>query len=454
MRDPVIEPPLPPAIGGRKFDGRLDSATSADATLQIAFAADRAGASAGHPGRGSSGPGTWPFSRAPRRPGRWPGSGRGAADHRSRRATGHVQRCRAAEPALVPPAEPVLGRTRRQPLAAPRLRRSLRPGRAAGCRLSGQPVHGYADLITGRAVVVPLGAWRPAQPECDDLVREAALERPERDRATSSRWSRSAGLDEDPGQQPPERRDGALTVHLHGPGGRRRRAARRLAEGGRRAVAGRCHVLAAAVGADLRRVGGGPGDDRLEPATGSLGEIDLDPVDDRRPWPPVPSSGAACSTAREPGPSPPASTSSSTTEAVADDAGRGIITDADADDLARAGPRGRARRRAGRQPDRAQRPLPRLRHRRRLRPARRRRSRRLAGHGSPSCCAPGGCGSIACASSTPSGARSTWRHALPTWVSPTRWRCSRRSRGRWPPGRRRRLTCRRGSRRRPVCGCG
>ena len=51
------------------------------------------------------------------------------------------------------------------------------PGEQLGCRLSGQPVRAYADLIAGRQVVAP-PTHDALPPECAELVREAALTDP------------------------------------------------------------------------------------------------------------------------------------------------------------------------------------------------------------------------------------------------------------------------------------
>ena len=135
-------------------------------------------------------------------------------------------------------------------------------GERLACRLSGQPVKGYADLLTGTAVVQAVGSG--AVPgECDELIREAALEDPFAIGQLVSLIPTDLGW---LAGQARARLDAEVTLnyHLQGRDGDVGRAARGVAEGGHRTVACRRDVLAAAVGAAVRRVesdgtDGGPG---------------------------------------------------------------------------------------------------------------------------------------------------------------------------------------------------
>ncbi len=330
VRDPVIEPPLPPAIGGSKFDGLLDLGAVRDATLQIAFTQDRSGAFDATLVELERA-GDLSFSRAPAGPvgGGRPAGARSAPSAAPAPVTfSDVVR---PNPRWYQPAEPVL--------AVRGANRSQRhgydgrfdPGEQLGCRLSGQPVRGYADLIVGRQVVAP-PTHDALPPECADLVREAALTDPNAISHLVSMVPTSAGWTN---TQVSNRLSAEMVLSVH--------LQVREADVGELLDASlKEGVEPSPVGVTYWRQPWVPIYAEWELALATtdragdwrLGEVDLDPVDE----PAVAtrallgrsllnSSGARAFAAGV--------DELLDEEAVADAAGRGILTDAQADDLAR-----------------------------------------------------------------------------------------------------------------------
>jgi hypothetical protein len=169
VRDPVTEAPLPPVFGGTKFDHLLGIGTHKDQVLEIMYAdswedAQQLTLVATEKAKGLT------FADQPSKPA--PGGSLPAQVGPT-----YTQIVRP-NPRWYQPTEPVL--------AIRGANRSQRhgydgrfdPGEKLACRLTGQPVRGYADLLYGRTVVAPLGHGG-LPPECDDLVREAALSDPD-----------------------------------------------------------------------------------------------------------------------------------------------------------------------------------------------------------------------------------------------------------------------------------
>ena len=199
-----------------EFDGLLDSGRSTSPRCRSLGDTRRC--------RARSTP-TWSRLAAGDRPSAAARAGRSVAAHpaadvaagthpRPRTARPTFTRHRAPEPAVVPADRAGARRPRRQPLAAPRLRRPLRPRRAA--RPAGCPASrcaGYADLLAGARW------WRRSRTaRCRPSATSSSARRrssdPQRDRATSCRWCRpSARAGRHPGPQPADA-EMVLSVHL------------------------------------------------------------------------------------------------------------------------------------------------------------------------------------------------------------------------------------------------
>ena len=165
VRDPALVTPTPPALGKHVADQVIDIAEQAGVKMKIAFAptweaAQQITLSEVEQIKGLTFAGS-PFAPAPNPQPRPP-------------STATFSSIVRPNPRWYAPTEPVLG--------VRGAHRSLRhgydgrfdPGERLACRLSTQPVRGYADLLQGRVVVSALGhGGLPV--ECDELVREASL---------------------------------------------------------------------------------------------------------------------------------------------------------------------------------------------------------------------------------------------------------------------------------------
>lgn len=182
VRDPSTEAPKPPALGGKKADHTVGLGTKKSATFSIGFAktwqdAQQLTLAAEEAKQGLT------FTKDPTKgPGGGPGGGGGPGSGGTYVPSSSSQptytKVVRPNPRWYAPTEPVL--------AIRGANRSQRhgydgrfdPGELLACRLSSQPVRGYADLLRGRDLVAPLGhGGLPA--ECDELVREAALSDPD-----------------------------------------------------------------------------------------------------------------------------------------------------------------------------------------------------------------------------------------------------------------------------------
>ncbi len=180
VRDPVLEPPLPSKLGARGADEVITLGSSKAGALAIGFSATWQGAQEGMLSTLEDARGTAfakePSAGAPLPGGGRPGGGR-PTDGRPGAGRATFSSIVRPNPRWYAPTEPVLavrgaGRSQRHGYDG-----RFDPGETLACRLSGQPVRGYAHLIAGRQVVAPLGhGGLPV--ECDELVREAALSDP------------------------------------------------------------------------------------------------------------------------------------------------------------------------------------------------------------------------------------------------------------------------------------
>ena len=152
VRDPVIEPPLPPAIGGSKFDGLLDLGAVRDATLQIAFTQDRSGAFDATLVELERA-GDLTFSRAPAGPVGGGASGSGEVGTIRGPRAGHVQRRGAPEPEVVP-----AGRTGAGGARAPTAR-SVTATTVASTPVSSSAVGCPASRCAGTPTSSPDARW-------------------------------------------------------------------------------------------------------------------------------------------------------------------------------------------------------------------------------------------------------------------------------------------------------
>ena len=164
LRAPASAAPQPPPLGHGTVDPAILLGTADNATLKVSFspnwlaAHDRALAHV-QPGVGAT---TTPHPPATSRP--------------ATPVPSFTQTTRP-NPRWFVPTDPVI-----EIRGANRSQRHgydgrFDPGELLACRLSGQPIRGYADMLHGAEVVPALG--HPSLPaECDELLQEAALSDP------------------------------------------------------------------------------------------------------------------------------------------------------------------------------------------------------------------------------------------------------------------------------------